>query len=205
MSSLEALITKLIELEIKRGETAWVDRVIDLLPSFLSALAVAWVVHHFTRRREREKSIAALYESLASMIAAACTAASSRWREEDEYECARLIQESFWRIGRVGIVAEQLRNMTDHWRLRSVFSGPAVICCPVDIRNEILEFRRALTADPFDDPKRGPEANKIVEIEQSHGMLMLALTDAIGQWQRGESCRRASCSGLSMTALLTTT
>ena len=145
----EKILEQLAELHLAQAQPSWFWDFLPILPGLVVSIFAVWAVHQLTRRRERERAVFRVYRALSDMVNKACDAAALRWITDDEVQRKKYIAETIWRIHQIGLVAEQLRQISSDWRVRPTLSGPPIVNCPINIRSAVIEFRRALTGDPF--------------------------------------------------------
>jgi hypothetical protein len=146
----------------------------------LIALCGFYIVHKLTQQREREKQLHDLCEALKALAGGASKAAITAWLAEPAPGRGELVHEAKRQVQAVGIAATYLghRSLKDArllpWkeRLRQKrWLGRAKI----DLAKEVVMLRKAVTADPFDDPNRASDPSAVNRIQ----LALARLTSSI--------------------------
>lgn len=161
-------------------QTSLISGWLPAVPTVLAGLFGIWAVHQLTKGREREKAVFELYKSVGDHVNGAKAAAVAAWSARKGPERRRAIAETKWRIQQVGGTLNRLRLLSARRRFRWTVAFYAIR--PIGVEAAMIQFRRMLTDDPFEDPERGPRKSKAEEIEQSAGDLLTALDAAFAEW-----------------------
>ena len=150
------------------------------VPTVLAGLFGIWAVHQLTKGQEREKAVFELYKSVGDHVGGAKSAAATAWAARQGPERRRAIAETKWRIQQVGGTLNRLRLLSARRRFRWALAFYSIR--PISVEGAMVQFRRMLTDDPFEDPDRGPRKSRAEEIEQAAGDLLTALDAAFADW-----------------------
>jgi hypothetical protein len=147
-------------------------------------LAVAgwFVVHRLTRGREREKLALEFYDSVGEQIDKMKDAALAAWKAPKGPERRRAIAETKWRLQQVGGTLNRLKMLADRRRLQ--WKWPFKKILTIDMTNEMVALRRAITLDPFEDPARRASKAQAEQVEQEVGAFLSILDARLFDWLR---------------------
>ncbi|WP_152434983.1 hypothetical protein [Erythrobacter sp. THAF29] len=150
----------------------------DFVPSLSSALvavAVAFMVHRLTRKREKDKSVFELHRSLVDNVKEVREAATKGWTAKSKARREAAIQETRWQLQRTGVLANliwrQSRNSSFVLWEHSIF-----------LDMNMAALRDAITLDDFADTTRNERPSEIKNVERAVGTFLDSLDVELLGW-----------------------
>lgn len=144
------------------------------------ALFSAWIIHRLTRSREREKLVFDLYRQFSEQLAGCGQVATKAWAaKQRSQDRATGVVATLWRVQQIGASAERFRRLS---KRRKWLAFPPFKDVTIDLGKAIIEFRRELTDDPFQDPSRAGDSKRAGRIESAVGSLQQALDTKFYDW-----------------------
>lgn len=149
----------------------------------LTAVVAAILVHILTKRRDWEKSIDALMESISEQISSTCESAVLAWQSKRGVARQSHIAATKWRLQLVSqsLAALEARSRRRHWVFKFAFI-PWLESNAISLAPEMVAFRKALTDGDFEDPARPSKLRHKVSIEQAKGEIVTKLYAAWHGW-----------------------
>lgn len=140
------------------------------IPGVLVALAGLWIAHCLARSRERRKEISDRCDTLRDSAELAAECALAAWACPKGNKRKEKIQKTKRKLQIVGTIATDLARRSKS-RLRP----------GVDLAQEVTAFRRATTADPFEDPTRTGTHQRDGDVNNALANLLTAITTRFSQ------------------------
>jgi hypothetical protein len=173
-----------VRLTVIPPERDWLDASVyaPALPGVLVALIGLLIGHLLSRRRDQRVEVSGLCDQLKELADGAAAVSVEAWLSGPTPERALKIHETKRKIQALGVAATTLRRRSRGFAsgLREFFGSAH---WGIDVTREVSHLRDAATQDPFEDPDRGEDGTKAVDISvavANRGMIREAAACQIG-------------------------
>ena len=154
------------------------------IPSVVASLLAIFIVHQLTKSREREKAVFELHSLVSKLCHELAEVAVSAWTERPSASRNRKDAEVLWRIQQLGAALERLRHLSTKTRWQFPWGFPRRTTVAINVGDELIALRRALTSDPFMDRTRSSDRNQGQAVESAKGAFLVALDSQVSQWSK---------------------
>lgn len=156
---------------------------LDALPTLIIAFASAYFVHRLTKNREWDKGVAERAKRIEEQVDAACEAACEGWTLRAGTKRAQSVATTKWRLQQIGQSAAALKRFAEHrrWTFGPYFL-PSLKPVTIDVISDVSHLRAALTIDPFEDPKRPVDGQRLTDVALAKGKFLTALDTKWNAW-----------------------
>ena len=130
----------------------WYGPFLPLIPGLAVTIFGFWIVHKLAEVRELRKEIRELCSELKEVAQTVADCAQKAWEDTDPQVRLVNVQLTKRQVSSLGIKATNLKNFSKKVRYLTLRS-------PIEINlvKEVFDFRRVVTADPFEDSSRGTD------------------------------------------------
>jgi hypothetical protein len=157
------------------------------VPGVVVAIVGFWVVHHLSRRRDREKRVIDMGQEIQKQALEAASAAISGWTKAKGPTRKLAVSDATQKFSALGNAVTRLQltvpsisrrhTISESWRLKEL----STLFQPtrVDLSAELLAFRKVALGDPFDDPVRSPRHDVAADIHIELNAFCFALDKSL--------------------------
>lgn len=168
-------------------ERHWDDIMLYLpaLPTVTVGVLAILGAHYFTKQRERSKAVFDLHSKIVQTVDECVTAAKAGWLEKPGHARNARIEETKGRLLSLGMSVDRIAKLSERWEWNSLaepVKRPGIEKICIRCRPALVNFRRALTQDPFEDRQREEMPWMEREIELAKGEFIWQLDEAFNNW-----------------------
>jgi hypothetical protein len=155
---------------------------IPTAPTVLVSLIAVYAVHRFTKFRDHEKLLDDFYGKIEKAADDVAESAFLAWSEKKGPERLRHVALTKSRIQKLGSLTNRLELVSPKWRIRWRLKWPYFVYVEIKMGKEIVDFRKEITLDPFEDPSRHADIDRAINCESAKSIFLLNLDLKYRNW-----------------------
>lgn len=151
-------------------------------PTVIASLLAVYAVHRLTKYRDREKLLDEFHSKIEKAAEEVSESAFLGWSLAKGPERRKQVAMTKSRLQKLASLINRLELISSRRRFRRTFGWPCIVNVQIKLGSEMISFRQAITADPFEDPNRARSFDHAINCESAKSILLLSLELKYKNW-----------------------